>query len=283
MRDLLEWLHQRGGVVRRQAAVRAGFPPAVIRRWVASGRVRSIRRTWLAVGGQDDDRVRAAEVGGRVACLSVARERGWWIPDGLDAPLHVSLSPHGRSDGLAGFAGTAHWSVPITASDPALPVESIEDALDHIAGCLSPEDAQAVWDSAMRRERLDADALRRVEWRTPAARACADRATGLSDSGLESIFVFRLSAWGVPLRQQLVLAGRPVDVLIGEWLVVQIDGHAFHSSSADRTRDLAHDAELRLRGYTVLRFSYAQVLHDWPAVARVISRVLATGAHLTPH
>lgn len=104
--------------------------------------------------------------------------------------------------------------------------------------------------------------------------------TGLSDSGLETFFVYRLSGWGVPIRQQAVVAGRAVDVLVGERLVIQIDGHAYHSRSADRTRDVAHDAELRLRGYTVLRFTYAQMLHDWPAVARTVSRAIAAGAHL---
>ena len=88
-----------------------------------------------------------------------------------------------------------------------------------------------------------------------------------------------MSAWGLPIRQQIHLAGRPVDVLIGERLVVQIDGYAFHSSSAQRTRDVAHDAELRLRGYEVLRFTYAQVIHDWPSVERAISRAIAAGAH----
>jgi very-short-patch-repair endonuclease len=282
MTDLLTWLRERGGIVRRQVAVAAGHSPAAIRRWVSAGLVRSIRRTWLALPALADDRVRAAEAGGRVACISLARERGWWIPDDTDDELHIAVSPHGRSDGLVGFDGITHWSIPIAPADPALPVESPEDALDHIAHCLSPEQAQAVWDSAVRRERLDVAALRRVAWRTPAARACAERASGLSDSGLESIFVFRFATWNVAFRQQVVLAGRPVDVLVGAWLVIQVDGHAFHSSSADRTRDAAHDAELRLRGYTVLRFTYAQVLHDWPAVARTLSRVLATGAHLSP-
>ena len=38
--------------------------------------------------------------------------------------------------------------------------------------------------------------------------------------------------------------------------------------------------ELSLRGYTVLRFTYAQVVHDWPAVERAIARAIAAGAHL---
>ncbi|MGC5169101.1 endonuclease domain-containing protein [Microbacterium sp. DT81.1] len=151
--------------------------------------------------------------------------------------------------------------------------------LAHIAGCLPRESARVLWESASRKEGLSPDALRRIQWTTVAARECALSVTGLSDSGLETIFVTRLSRWGLRMRQQVVLAGRPVDVLIGDRLVVQVDGFEYHSKPADRRRDLEHDAELMLRGYVVLRFSYAQVLHDWPAVERTIARALAAGAH----
>jgi very-short-patch-repair endonuclease len=37
---------------------------------------------------------------------------------------------------------------------------------------------------------------------------------------------------------------------------------------------------LVLDGYTVLRFTYSQVIHDWDAVERTIARAVASGAHL---
>ncbi len=83
------------------------------------------------------------------------------------------------------------------------------------------------------------------------------------------------------MRFQQFVAGHPVDALIGERLVVQLDGFAFHSTSADRTRDVAHDRELIARGFTVLRFTYAEVLHRWDSVERAISRAIAQGAHLS--
>ena len=81
------------------------------------------------------------------------------------------------------------------------------------------------------------------------------------------------------MRQQVKLAGRFVDIVVGDRLVLQIDGYEFHTS-AQRSSDIAHDAELRLRGYTVLRLSYAQIVHDWDAVAAVIRRAIAAGLHL---
>ncbi|MEU1972217.1 DUF559 domain-containing protein [Microbacterium sp. NPDC019599] len=172
-----------------------------------------------------------------------------------------------------------HWRVPVAPAPTRQLVDSIENALSHIAGCLTEESALLVWESAVRLERLSVDALRRVAWTSVAARNCAHSVNGLSDSGLETLAVVRLTPWGIPIRQQILIAGHRVDLLIGERLVVQIDGFAHHSTSAQRTRDTAHDAELALRGYTVLRFTYAQVVHDWPAVERVIARAIASGAH----
>jgi very-short-patch-repair endonuclease len=280
MLQIAHWLASRRGIAHRQEALRAGYRVTEVRSLVATGGARSIRRTWLASPTADADLVAAAEAGGRLACVSVARRRGWWQHAPTDTGLHLSFSPNGRADGRAAFGGVAHWNRPIAPADPFLLEESLEDALAHVAGCLPPEQALAVWETAIRTEKLSPDALREIRWSTRAAAACAESVTGLADSGLESIFVYRLGPWGIPFRQQVVLAGRPVDVLIGERLVIQVDGYAYHFSSADRTRDVAHDAELRLRGYTVLRFTYAQIMHDWPAVARVISRAIAAGAHL---
>jgi hypothetical protein len=280
MDDLVTWIRRRDSIAHRHAALRAGYTAASLRRSVDDGDVLRIRRQWLAVAGADDELLAAARAGARVACVSVARHRGWWVPDDVDTRLHLRFDPHGRSDAGGQFAGVAHWSMPLAPTDPYVLREPVEDALAHIASCLPRESAIAIWESAVRREKLDIAALRRVQWRHPAARECALEVTGLSDSGLESIFVFRLGPWGLPLFPQAVIAGHRVDLLIGEKLVVQVDGYAYHSGSAERSRDVAHDAELRLRGYTVLRFTYAQIIHDWPAVARAISRAVAAGAHL---
>lgn len=275
--DILEWLNRReGGISHREVARRAGFSSTAVRRAVQNGLVQVVRRVWLASPTAGPDLLAAASVGARLACVSAARRRKWWLPEGVDARLHLRFAPHARS---AAFDGVAHWTTSIAPAPVHGLVESPEDALAHLAGCLDPETARIVWESAIRIEGLSVDALREVRWRSRAAAECARTVNGLSDSGLETIVVVRLTPWGLPLRQQFVIAGRPVDLLIGDRLVVQIDGFAFHSTSAQRTKDVAHDAELRLRGYTVLRFTYAQVIHDWPAVERTIARAIAAGAH----
>lgn len=52
-----------------------------------------------------------------------------------------------------------------------------------------------------------------------------------------------------------------------------------HHRAADRRRDLRHDAELALRGYTVLRFDYFQVLFAADDVIAAVSTAIAQGLH----
>ncbi len=83
---------------------------------------------------------------------------------------------------------------------------------------------------------------------------------------------------GVAVRQQVWIDGHPIDGLIGAHLAVQLDGFAHHQAE-DRRRDLHADARLVLRGYTVLRFDYVQVLMTPEHVIAVISAALAQGLH----
>lgn len=162
------------------------------------------------------------------------------------------------------------------------PDEHIVNVLYHVASCLPPADALAVWESALRQRLVDGEVLRRVIWRSPRAAEMARVAGALSDSGLESHFRALLSAAGISMRQQVRIDGHHVDGLIGERLVVQLDGFAFHSAPADRRRDLEQDARLVLRGYTVLRFDYAQVMLEPATVVDRVRTAMAQGLHLGP-
>lgn len=202
------------------------------------------------------------------------------MPEGVGSDLHLHLHPGSAGTGLEDdWTGTTHWTKPLVSAAPSL-LGTTEDALLHIAQCLDRDTALVLWESASRVERIAPQTLRAVDWRSARARELAEAVTGLSDSGLETLAWIPLRRRGLRVRQQIVLAGRPVDGLVGDLLVVQIDGYEFHSSSAQRAKDIAHDAELRLRGYTVLRFSYAQVVHDWPFVERTIRTAVAAGLHL---
>ncbi len=275
--DIPGFVTAHGGILHRADVLEAGASARGIRAAVLRGDVERVRRFWLATAAAPSLLRVAAEASGRLACLSAARHRGWWTPPHRDDRPHLHLAAH-----AAAPPGPAvlHWSIPLVPGGERSLVESVPDALEHIARCCSRETALVLWESAAQCERIPPSALAAVRWRSVAARELAAAVTGRMDSGLESIFAVRLRRWGLPVRVQVRIAGHEVDALVGERLVVQLDGFAFHSSSADRTRDVRHDRDLIARGYTVLRFTYADVVHHWPRVQRAIALAIAQGRHL---
>lgn len=151
-------------------------------------------------------------------------------------------------------------------------VVSEVDLLAQVADCLPRAEALIVWESALRRGLVTRHQLERVRWAGREARALAAVASGDSDSLLETLLLHRLRALQLHVRQQVPLLGHRVDFLVGERLVVQADGYAFHSSAPQRAADLRHDARLLLDGYSVLRFGYADIVED---VERIVAVVLA--------
>lgn len=62
-------------------------------------------------------------------------------------------------------------------------------------------------------------------------------------------------------------------------LVVETDGAQFHRGDLAASYDRRRDAELRRRGFEVLRFSYLQVTRDRAAVAAQVRRALAMASN----
>jgi len=60
----------------------------------------------------------------------------------------------------------------------------------------------------------------------------------------------------------------------GQDLVVEVDGDRFHGHPIAIRRDHARDAELQLRGYAVLRFTWPEVVHDPAMVAARVAGML---------
>lgn len=270
------WLNQHGGIAHSQQVLRAGFTRFAIRQNVAGGVCARIRRDWLALPTAPMDLRAAAALGGRVACLSVARRLELWhLPDGMN---HVTM-PRNRAV-AASDTLRVHWSTgPVPVARFAL-AEPIENALVHLAECQPFENALVVWDSALNKNLVTQQSLARLHLRGAAARAVRDVASGLSDSGLETLPVARLALTGIRVSQQVMLEGHKVDGLIGDRLVLQSDGFSFHSSAEQRRADIAHDRRLALLGYTVLRYDYRQILFDWPRIEHEILRAMAQGLHL---
>lgn len=274
--ELLAWMRRHGGVAHTTALRSAGFTTHGIRRSIDNGLAHWVRRSWLALADSDPLLQRVAELGGRVTCLTAARRAGLWTPD--HDGIHVSVPPSaGRfdTDGVR-----LHWGVgpmPVPAAELCEPTVNV---LAHVAGCVTMADALCVWESAIRKGLVAPGVIEGVNWRGAARRLAAEAST-LSDSGLETRFVVLMRRLGVDVRQQVWIDGHPVDALIGERLVVQLDGFGHHQG-ADRRRDLRADARLVLLGYTVLRFDFVQILFHPEEVIATIATALAQQRHCVP-
>ena len=272
--DLIATLHLRGAA--HTARLRdEGFSPYAMSMAVARGGAERVRRSWLIAATCDPAERKAAEIGGRLTCVSAARRHGLWTPDHEGIHLAVPATAS-RVDATGERLHWATGPAPVTSHalcDPPINV------LFHVARCLPLGDALTVWESAIRRQVVDPDELRRIRWRSSAAGRLASQASDLSDSGIETRFVALMRDLGASCRQQVWIDGHPVDALVGERLVVQLDGFAHHRG-ADRRRDLRADARLVLRGYTVLRFDFVQVLFHPDEVAATIALAMAQGLHL---
>lgn len=272
--DLSTELRKRGGIARVRTLIAAGVSAHALRRAKESGQIRTIRRGWVA-GADVDRRVLGAIRRGVVlSCLTVAERQGLWVPQrGL---IHVAARPNAARitvpEGVV-----VHWSMPIVPRDPDAGEDGLVNALALVAQCQPFETALVIWESALNKGLADQMLLSGLEL-PPVARTVLEHALPFADSGLETIFITRLRWLNVPMRPQAWVLGHRVDLLIGERLIVQIDG-ASHTG-AQRTRDIEHDAQLALRGYHVLRFSYELIMDRWPEVQEVIMNAVARGLHL---
>jgi very-short-patch-repair endonuclease len=274
MDEFVDLVARRGGVLHTRDARLEGFTTHGLRRAVASGVVTRVRKSWLVAPTCDPESRRAVECGGRLTCLTAARRRGLWTP--THARIHLAVPP--TASRVGGADVKLHWSRGPAPVAPTAATDEVLNILFHVARCAQPKDALAVWESAVRTRQVDPALLHRVDWRSSAAKGLAAVSSALSDSGVETRFLVLMRSIGVTVRQQVGLLGHPVDGLIGRRLVVQLDGFAHHQA-ADRRRDLRHDAQLLLRGYTVLRFDYFQVLFSPDEVTSTVAMAVAQGLH----
>ncbi|WP_203135261.1 endonuclease domain-containing protein [Microbacterium sp. JZ31] len=271
--DPVAFVAERGGVVRVRALLDAGVAMAAVKRARRDGALTSPRNGWVAVPTADPVVRCAAELGVVITCVTRAERVGLWTFGG--DRFHVAADP--RHSLPRPTEARVHWARAVVPRPEGTLEDGIENTLVLVAECQPFEHALVVWESALRAGLVSKEILRSLPLRERVRRVL-DAAQPFADSGLETVVVPRLRFLKLPLRRQVVLAGKPVDLLIGDRLVLQIDGG--HHVGPQRVKDNLHDAELTLRGYHVIRVSYQQVIDDWPTVQQLIMIAVAQGLHL---
>ncbi|MBD8479144.1 DUF559 domain-containing protein [Microbacterium sp. CFBP 8794] len=246
---------------------------------VEAGELRHLRRGVYAERGACAPVVTAALHGGRAACVTAARHLGLWTL-AAEQPIHVWMRGGGHAYAHDECTCRLHWDDAAPGHAFALP--SVPRILRQILRCRGVEDFFVSVESALRLGMLTSSGKTWLRSHTnDVARDALDFARSDADSGLESIVRWRLRHRNLPVRTQMhiISVGR-VDLLIGDALIIEIDGAGNHEGAANRHRDLRRDAHAAAWGFVSLRFDYALVVHDWPTVERAIMAYVERGLHL---
>ncbi|MCM6761930.1 endonuclease domain-containing protein [Rathayibacter sp. ZW T2_19] len=280
-----------GGVVKTEQFLREGTTQRQLRDAVVAGSLVRIRKGWYSLPGLDARIEQAFRVGGVLACADAAVSHGLWVP--RFRGLHVAVPEHAsrlrdrdqhasrlrdrdqHARRLLGDPGVVvHWSA--TAPPPCTLVQALEDCIVTAASCVGAESAFVLLESALHLRLLGAPGKARILARLSSPlRALLRWAGARSESGLESQVAFRLRRLGVPFRQQVRIGGRRVDFLIGEVLVLEADGAAFHDPDSDNRRD----ADLGSLGYRIHHFRASLIDDGWDLAEADIVAALSRGDH----
>lgn len=266
-----------GGVARGTTLQSHGISRPRLARAVRDGDVERLRPGVFGTTAVHAEVRSATQHGGALTCAIALRKHGIWVLND-DARPHVWVGRRGRRFEHSGCRCTSHYfrgAVPLGIVD-------IETALVQLYQCEGDESFFASLESALNLRKVGRAAVLRIRQALPAsARWLVDLARHDAQSGLESLMYLRLHILGILLASQVVIPGvGRVDFVIGDRLIVEVDGKENHAGSERRHADLVRDATASRLGYETLRFTYAQVIHDWPAVqAAILGAVLRLRDH----
>lgn len=230
------------------------------------------RRGWVADHLLDSELLFAVKHGVLLSCVTLARRAGLWVPEAPIRPHVAARSPSAH----VSVGARVHWSIPIVPRPPGALLDPLPNMLHHVARCLPREESLTIWESALNKGLTTIEHLSQFPFPTSTRHLLAD-CTPFADSGLETLFRTRLRWLRVPIKAQSWVHGHRVDLLIGDGLIVQIDGR--QHAGAQKVSDHRHDIAVQAAGYHTIRVGYAQVVHDWPSVQEAIQNAVANGLH----
>ena len=258
-----------GGAARTGQLLAAGYSRRDIAGLLELG-VRQPRRGIFLAPGCDEELAAALHHNGRLTCASAAAYYGLWIRN-PPAQLHLACN-HGHGAGFVRHRTTRF------RSDQPRPVAAVEDVVLHGLGCLPPPASTALATSAIRLHGVPVDLLKdqlRGDRSAPVLRALREldlRAESIVE--VDAQHLFRTN--GIAFEPQVFLPGiGRVDFLLNGFLIVEIDGFAFHSKRADMLRDRDRNNSSTVKGYAVLRYMPEHIWFNQQQVLAEIQAALA--------
>lgn len=288
MTSITESIRRRGGLAATFELYGDGHTRAGLSAAAASGLIIRVRQGWYSTPDIHPSFLEAARVGGRLTCLSALDLQGYWSFPTTD--LHVAVAPGAcrlrtrrskttRLSDVIRPQTTVHWRDHRDVEDRLVlpPIACLADLIV----CQPDEVIAAVAGSVLHKSPELAGKWRDLVQHAPASiRGSLTSIDGVCESGTESLFLFRLSPLGIPIRRQVAIPGvGRVDFQIGERLIVEVDGAEYHTDPAKFEADRRRDAILSRLGYRVLRFSYRQVMFAWAEVEAAVFAAVLRGDH----
>ncbi|KRE71565.1 type IV toxin-antitoxin system AbiEi family antitoxin domain-containing protein [Arthrobacter sp. Soil762] len=268
--DIFEHLRQAGGVARTAQLLSAGYSRTDIARLTDRG-VTQPRRGIFVRPDAHAGFVAAIRHNARLTCVSAAEHYGLWLRE-PPAEYHLACN-HGHNKGFI-----RHRTVRFNPH-PVLPLAAVEDAVLHAIGCLPAPTSTAIATSAIRlhgvhiellKDQLGGDRSRPV---LTALRELDLRAESIVE--VDAQHLFRANGIAFDAQVQIPGIGR-VDFLIEGFLIVEVDGFAFHSTRKALRQDLARNNASTLNGYAVLRYPPEVIWFNPEQVLAEIRAVLAS-------
>lgn len=273
---------ERLGGVGTTAQVRSLCSGRSLRKAVRSGQVTRLARGRLALASAQRDRRRAVELAATTSHLSAAQHHGWPVKNVPDRPwITVRRKRRLTTD----TAATVHVAYADLREDEV--AVGVTTPLRTVLDCarrLPFDEALAVADSALRAGDVTAEDLVAAAEaaRGPGASACrrvAGAASAKAANPFESVLraiVLDLGGLDVEPQAAVVARGRtfhPDLVDVRRRLVIEADSWEFHTGRVEHGRDCVRYTALAVAGWTVVRFTWEQVMQS-PSYVRDVLRDL---------
>lgn len=236
------------------------------------------RNGWVCTVAAPPDAARAVALGGQLGGASALRSYGIWVDD--DEILTVACPPHSTGRVRTRANERRLWMRQVFPEASTRPWRvSVRDALLQLAATADRPSLIASIDSALYTRRLrPAELVDLVEALPPRLRNVGREIDARSMSGTETKMRLACVAAGLRVEIQVTLTGiGTVDLLIDEWLIIEVDSKKFHDEPIQQHKDRVRDGNSVLGKYGHLRFDYSLVQYDLAWCMEVVHARLAEG------
>jgi very-short-patch-repair endonuclease len=266
MRDVVDVLGRRGGSA-TFGELRALVRARDIKKALADGDIQRVAKGVYALPKAPAALTAARSHGGVVSYLSAAEHWGMKMIVPVSVP-HVTLRP-GKVRRRTGRPCVLHWAHVPVDGDVTTPVQTVLDCIR----TLPLAEALAVADSALHQGLVDHDDLMAGagKLRGPHCRRVqqtASLADGRSESVLESALRAILIDAGIEgFVPQVMVRDREFSARIdlghpGLRIALEADGFEHHGTRRALVKDCRRHVALSVRGWTLLRFSWEDIMYD---------------------